>query len=73
MNRHAKGDWVSHRYDHYDLGVILEVNERLNRYIVQWDQGPVLDYPGFILKPTAERGAEKLPKEKDEKAYVGEP
>ena len=59
MNRHAKGDWVSHRYDHYDLGVILEINERLNRYVVQWDQGPALDYPGFILKPMEKRGAKK--------------
>ena len=65
------GDWVSHRYDHYGLGVLLEVNERLNRYVVQWYRGPVLDYPGFILKPTAERGAEKPPEEKDEKTHDG--
>ncbi len=70
MNKHDKGDWVSHRYDHFDLGVILEVNERMNRYVVQWARGPVLDHPGFILKPMEKRGAKKPPKEKDEETHV---
>jgi len=52
-------------YDHYELGVILEVNERLNRYIVQWDQGPAVDYPGFILIPIEKRDANKLSLEKE--------
>ena len=45
-----EGETVRHRWNHWDIGVIIGADSERDQYVVMWSGGPTLEHPSFILE-----------------------
>ena len=45
-----EGETVRHRWNHWDMGVIIGADSDRDQYLVMWSGGPILEHPSFILE-----------------------